>query len=311
MNNNGMERFSPAKRLRTSSPTFTRIRTFSILGMASGSLLLSACSSLTLTNQTSPQSRYLYDAPAQAYTIDLGAQNFRGDVRLRDSCTPEGSSLNIYDNAGRFFRVDAVNLINNPNIVMPEFADDTTTRDLIFRYYMEKVNPGGRIILQRNVDSRMGAALYAVVQSEITVKDINKDLNTTRYMGYLITRRGNIGYVIQHEQKFYRSDRMLEILGLLASEIQIPGRLPTNRKQEDNPLYIDLKNSTPAQIEEWKKAAQCGDTPHEQFFNFDRKSTSSNSESEKAVDYNTDDGSSNSKGSIWHRIYSGITFWKN
>lgn len=310
MNNNGMERFSLAKRLRTSSPTFTRIRTLSILGMASGSLLLSACSSLTLTSQTSPQSSYLYDAPAQAYTIDLGAQNFRGDVRLRDSCTPEGSSLNIYDNAGRFFRVDAVNLINNPNIVMPEFADDTTTRDLIFRYYMEKVNPGGRIILQRNVDSRMGAALYAVVQSEITVKDINKDLNTTRYMGYLITRRGNIGYVIQHEQKFYRSDRMLEILGLLASEIQIPGRLPTNRKQEDNPLYIDLKNSTPAQIAEWKKAAQCGDVPHDQIFNFDRKSTSSNSDSEKAVDYNTDDGSSN-KGSIWHRIYSGMTFWKN
>jgi hypothetical protein len=276
-------------------------------------LLLSACSSLTLTNQTSPQSRYLYDAPAQAYTIDLGAQNFRGDVRIRDSCTPEGSSLNIYDNAGRFFRIDAVNLINNPNIVMPEFADDTTTRDLIFRYYMEKVNPGGRIILQRNVNSRIGAALYSVVRSEINVKDPAKDLNTTRYMGYLITRRGNMGYVIQYEQKFYRSDRMLEILGLLASEMQIPGRLPTNIKQEDNPLYIDLKNSTPQQIEDWKIAAQCGDVPRNHMFNFGNKSMIQKIDTspEKAVDDSpSSEVNQNSKGSIWHRVYSGMTFWK-
>ncbi len=316
MKNNGMERLGFAKRLQASSLTFKRIRTISILGMASGGLLLSGCHSLTLTSQTSPQSRYLYDAPAQAYTIDLGAQNFRGDVRLRDSCTPEGSSLNIYDNAGRFFRVDAVNLINNPNIVLPEFADDTTTRDLIFRYYMEKVNPNGRIILQRNVNSRMGAALYAVVQSEITVKDVNQDLNTTRYMGYLITRRGNMGYVLQHEQKFYRSDRMLEILGLLASEIQIPGRLPTNRKQEDNPLYIDLKNSTPQQIMDWKKAAQCGegDTPHNGVFHFSDKPAAPqqpDTPSDKAVDYGTSsDDAQTDKGSVWHRIYSGLTFWK-
>ena len=313
MNKQGMERLGFAKRLQSSTSTIKRFRTISILGLASGSLLLGACSSFTLTNQTSPQSQYLYDAPAQAYTIDLGAQNFRGDVRIRDSCTPEGSSLNIYDNAGRFFRVDAVNLINNPNIVLPEFADDTTTRDLIFRYYMDKVNPGGRIIVQRNVNSRMGAALYTVVQSEITVKDVNKDLNTIRYMGYLITRRGNIGYVIQHEQKFYRADRMLEILGLLASEIQIPGRLPTNIKQQDNPLYIDLKNSTPEQIEDWKIAAQCGDTPYKQRSRSSQQSTAAQSiaPSEKAVDVATaSEGTQNDKGSIWHRMYSGMTFWK-
>jgi hypothetical protein len=312
MNKQGMERLGFAKRLQSSTSTIKRFRTISILGLASGSLLLGACSSFTLTNQTSPQSQYLYDAPAQAYTLDLGAQNFRGDVRIRDSCTPEGSSLNIYDNAGRFFRVDAVNLINNPNIVLPEFADDTTTRDLIFRYYMDKVNPGGRIIVQRNVNSRMGAALYTVVQSEITVKDVNKDLNTIRYMGYLITRRGNIGYVIQHEQKFYRADRMLEILGLLASEIQIPGRLPTNIKQQDNPLYIDLKNSTPEQIEDWKIAAQCGDTPYKQRSRSSQQSAAQPiAPSEKTVDVGTaSEGTQNDKGSIWHRVYSGMTFWK-
>lgn len=307
-------------RLRTTSTTFNRIRTLSLLGVASGGLLLTGCSHLTLTDKTSPQSRYLYNAPAQAYSLDLGAQNFRGNVRLRDSCTPEGSSLNIYDNAGRFFRIDAVNLINNPNIVLPEFSDDITTRDLIFRYYMEKVNPGGRVLLQRNVNSRMGSALYAVMQSEINVKDLTQDLNTTRYMGYLVVRRGNIGYVLQHEQKFYRSDRMLEILGLLASEVQVPGRLPTNKKQEDNPLYIDLKNSTPEQIDEWKKAAQCGDVSGSKWLTFDSKAKDvekttaaeqiPNPDNVETVDYTTPAGTEPSKGSILNRMYNKVAFWK-
>lgn len=318
MNKQGMEHLH-LMRSRTTSTAFKRIRTLGLMGIASGGLLLTGCSHLTLTNNTSPQSRYLYDAPAQAYTLDLGAQNFRGDVRLRDSCTPEGSSLNIYDNAGRFFRIDAVNLINNPNIVLPEFADDTTTRDLIFRYYMEKVNTGGRTLLQRNVNSRMGSALYAVVQSEIKVKDPTQDLNPTRFMGYLIVRRGNIGYVLQHEQKFYRSDRMLEILGLLASEIQVPGRLPTNKKQQDNPLYIDLKNSTPEQIDEWKVAAQCGDVPNNKWLTFSSKTSDAtkkmaaeqtqNPDNVQPIDYTTAEDT-DTNGSIFHRIYSKLAFWK-
>lgn len=316
MNKQSMERLN----LTRSRMAFQRIRTLSLLGVATGGLFLSGCSHLTLTNNTSPQSRYLYDAPAQAYSLDLGAQNFRGDVRLRDSCTPEGSSLNIYDNAGRFFRIDAVNLINNPNIVLPEFADDTTTRDVIFRYYMEKVNTGGRILLQRNVNSRIGSALYAVIQSEIQVKDLKDDLNTTRYMGYLIVRRGNFGYVLQHEQKFYRSDRMLEILGLLASEVQIPGRLPTNIKQEDNPLYIDLKNSTPEQIAEWKKAAQCGDVSSNKWFTFGPSATDAdkamaakqtpNPDNVASVDYSAPQDNDSSKESFLHRMYSKVAFWK-
>lgn len=319
MNKQGMERLN-LTRSRTTSTAFQRTRTLSLLGAAMGGLLLSGCHSMDVSKKNSPQSRYLYHAPAQAYTLDLGAQNFRGDVRLRDSCTPEGSSLNIFDNAGRFFRVDAVNLINNPNIVLPEFADDTTTRDLIFRYYMEKVNTGGRILLQRNVNSRMGSALYAVIQSEINVKDLTQDLNTTRFMGYLIVRRGNIGYVLQHEQKFYRSDRMLEILGLLASEIQVPGRLPTNKKQEDNPLYIDLKNSTPEQIEDWKKAAQCGDSASGKWLTFGSKTNDADktpvmnnvetAENPEAVDYAAPEKSDSEKGSIFKKMYNKVAFWK-
>jgi len=134
MKKQSMERLINLTRLQTTSEMSHRIRTLSLFVLASSGLLLTGCSGIDVSKKNSPQSRYLYDAPAQAYTLDLGAQNFRGDLRLRDSCTPEGSSLNIYDNAGRFFRIDAVNLINNPNIVLPEFADDTTTRDSIWLF---------------------------------------------------------------------------------------------------------------------------------------------------------------------------------
>jgi hypothetical protein len=212
--------------------------------------LLAVSFSLTAClHKPSPQSNLMYYAPAQAYSLDLGSQAFRGEVTLRDSCTPEGSSLDLTDNDGRFFRVDAVNLINNPNIELPEFTDDPTVRDLVLRYYTEQVNAGSRVIERANVNSRMGPALYSLV--EIAGGD------TPRYLGYLIARRGNFAYVLQHVQNSNRPRNMRTILGLVASEIQIPGRLSANKEQSDTPMYIDLKNATPEQIAEWKKLARC------------------------------------------------------
>jgi hypothetical protein len=95
----------------------------------------------------------------------------------------------------------------------------------------------------------MGPALYSLV--EIASGD------TPRYLGYLITRRGNFAYVLQHVQNSNRPRNMRTILGLVASEIQIPGRLAANKEQSDTPMYIDLKNSTPEQIADWKKLARC------------------------------------------------------
>ena len=211
---------------------------------------LAACVMLTACLHTpSPQSNQMYHAPAQAFSLDLGSQAFRGQVTLRDSCTPEGSSVDIVDNDGRFFRVDAVNLINNPNVELPEFADDPTVRDLVLRYYTDQINTGGRILERTNVNSRMGPALYSLLELP--------NSNGSQYLGLLIARRGNFAYVLQHLQKTHRPNNMRTILGLLASETQIPGRLPAHENQSDTPIYIDLKNSTPEQIEEWKKIARC------------------------------------------------------
>ncbi len=231
----------PDLTLRTTPYRMSRLGL--VMGLAT--LILSACAS----HGPSPQSNHVYHAPGQAYSVDLGSAIFRGEVKLRESCTPEGSSLNIVDNEGRFFRIDAVNLINNPNIPLPEFADDPTVRELVLRFYTEKVNTGGKLLTQTSVNSRMGPALYSVVELPVQGK--------TSYLGYLIARRGNIAYVLQHLQSVYRAEQMRAALGSLAADTKIPGVRPNVEGQKDVPLYIDLKNSTPEQIAEWKKAADC------------------------------------------------------
>ena len=208
--------------------------------------VLTACAN----HAPSPQSKFMYHSPAQAYSLDLGSSAFRGEVAIRESCTPEGSSLDLTDNEGRFFRVDAVNLINHPKIELPEFADDPTVRDLVMQFYTDSVNTGGRVLEKANVNSRMGPALYVLVE----FPDLQK---STRYVGYLVSRRGNFAYVLQHVQNSQRPRNMRTILGLMAADLKIPGTLPMLEKQSDTPLYVDLKNSTPEQIAEWKKAARC------------------------------------------------------
>lgn len=209
--------------------------------------LMAGCAS----HKPSPQSTQTYHAPAQAYSINLGSQAFRGDVTLRDSCTSLGSTLDVTDSTGRFFRVEVVNLLNNPNIQIPEFSDERTIQELVLNDYLGRVHKSAKLIEQRPVRSRLGNSLYAVLE-------VNA-FQRTDYVGYVVTRRGNFAYVSQHVQKTYRPNDMREVLAVLASEIKIPSMTPPNfpRERTDLPLFIDLKNSTIEQVTEWQKVARC------------------------------------------------------
>jgi len=209
--------------------------------------LMAGCAS----HKPSPQSTQTYHAPAQAYSINLGSQAFRGDVTLRDSCTSLGSTLDVTDSTGRFFRVEVVNLLNNPNIQIPEFSDERTIQELVLNDYLSRVHKSAKLIEQRPVRSRLGNSLYAVLE-------VNA-FQRTDYVGYVVARRGNFAYVSQHVQKTYRPNDMREVLAVLASEIKIPSMTPPNfpRERTDLPLFIDLKNSTIEQVTEWQKVARC------------------------------------------------------
>lgn len=203
------------------------------------------------SHRPSPQNTQIYHAPAQAYSINLGSQAFRGDVTLRDSCGSLGSTLDVIDSTGRFFRVEVINLLNNPNIQIPEFSDERTIQELVLNDYLSRVHKSAKLVEQRPVRSRLGNSLYAVLE-------VNS-FQRTDYVGYVVARRGNFAYVTQHIQNSYRPTDMRDVLAVLASEIKIPSMTPPAypRERTDLPLFIDLKNSTIEQITEWQKVARC------------------------------------------------------
>jgi len=203
------------------------------------------------SHRPSPQNTQIYHAPAQAYSINLGSQAFRGDVTLRDSCSSLGSTLDVTDSTGRFFRVEVINLLNNPNIQIPEFSDERTIQELVLNDYLSRVHKSAKLVEQRPVRSRLGNSLYAVLE-------VNS-FQRTDYVGYVVARRGNFAYVTQHIQNSYRPTDMRDVLAVLASEIKIPSMTPPAypRERTDLPLFIDLKNSTIEQITEWQKVARC------------------------------------------------------
>lgn len=217
-------------------------------------LLWTAAASLMVgcaSHRPSPQNTQIYHAPAQAYSINLGSQAFRGDVTLRDSCSSLGSTLDVTDSTGRFFRVEVINLLNNPNIQIPEFSDERTIQELVLNDYLSRLHKSAKLVEQRPVRSRLGKSLYAVLE-------VNS-FQRTDYVGYVVARRGNFAYVSQHVQNSYRAKDMREVLAVLASEIKIPSMTPPAypRERTDLPLFIDLKNSTIEQITEWQKVARC------------------------------------------------------
>ncbi|MEC7121129.1 MAG: hypothetical protein VXW65_14675, partial [Pseudomonadota bacterium] len=143
------------------------------------------------------------------------------------------------------------NLLNNPNIKIPEFSDDRTIQELVLNDYLSRVHANAKLIEQRQVRSRLGASLYAVLEPSTT--------NRPEYLGYLVSRRGNFAYVIQHLQTSYRAKEMQVLLATVAGEINIPSMPPPHveREHSDLPLFVDLKNSTAEQLAEWKKVARC------------------------------------------------------
>lgn len=206
--------------------------------------LLGGCAS----HKPVPQANTIYNAPAQAYALDLGSQAFRGEVKLRESCSPEGSSLDLIDNDGRFFRIDAINLAGNPKIPLPEFADDPTVRDLVLRYYTDQVYKGSQVVDGASVNSRMGAGQYSTLRMP----------EANRYLGMLLIRRGNFAYALQHVQNSQRPVDMRAVLGVLASDLRVPGSFSGRGLDlQDSTMDIDLKNSNAEQIAAWRDTARC------------------------------------------------------
>lgn len=199
-------------------------------------------------NKPLVQTNQVYYAPAQTYNLDLNSAILAGKLDLQDSCTPEGNSLNITDQIGRFYRVDAINLNNNSKLPSADTQDiaglSSQIGQLYSQLYDAQIQPqaAGNV---KAVRSNLGEAGYLVLNQ-----------NNQRFIGMLIQHRGQYAYVIQHTQTQYNEKLMLQSLGQLAKNMQIPGR-QLKGSDSEMALSIDLASATPAQLADWKKTAQC------------------------------------------------------
>lgn len=195
-------------------------------------------------NKPLKQTSQVYYAPAQTYNLDLNTAVLAGKLHLEDSCTAEGNSLSITDQIGRFYRIDAINLNNNPKLPDAGEHDISSLSNQIGQLYTQLYQAQ---IQQRvkPVRSNLGEAGYLVLNQ-----------NNQRFIGLLIQHRGNYAYVIQHTQAKYNEKRMLQTLAQLAKNMQIPGR-QLKGSDSEMALSIDLASATPAQLADWKKTAHC------------------------------------------------------
>ena len=210
------------------------------------SITLSACSHHAKFKPNKPlvQSNQIYYAPAQAYNLDLNTPALMGKLDLKESCAPEGSSLSITDQLARFYRIDAVNLNNNPKLPDANAQDVQALTSQLSQFYAQvyQAQPQGTVKLVR---SNLGQSGYVVL-----------DQANERSIGLLVYPRGNYAYVVQHTQKNFNDALMKQNLAQLAGNIQIPGRKLKNSDSE-LPLSIDLAQSSPEQLATWKKTASC------------------------------------------------------
>lgn len=186
----------------------------------------------------------IYYAPAQTYDLDLSSPALVGKLKLKQSCSPEGNSLTITDQIGRFYRIDVININHNPKFPDAESKDLAALSTQVYNYYLNlyKAYPQSSI---RSVQSLLGKSSYASMSLP----------NRLSPIGLLISKRNDYVYVVQHQQKYFNDKQMQYVLSQIASHMHVPGREIKNSGSM-LALGIDLQ-STPDQLNTWKKNAHC------------------------------------------------------
>lgn len=198
-----------------------------LTGLALSTLLLAGCAS-----KPSPQAGGLYHAPARAYSLSLDSAAFRGGVTLTEQCDKNGGTLNIWDNANRFFRIDYLKTGEHPMADVPSFASERTVTEQVLANYLRDVLPDmpeiddTQTMIQEFVDTGRGSGMFAVVSLKIKRSALPDGVTNARYFyGFLVFTRGDMVYVVQHRADTYQPDNMKTVLSGLRQDMLVPGVL--------------------------------------------------------------------------------------
>lgn len=208
-----------------------------LTGLAMATLLLTGCAS-----GPGPQKSGMYHAPSRAYSLSLDSSVFRGAVSMTEQCDANGGTLNLWDETGRFFRVDYLKINKHPVADVPNFASERTIDEMILNKYLREVvavAPGIKsteVRLSEFVETGRGDAMFSVSSIEMKPEALPSGVQAKSYFyGFLVFTKGDFVYVLQHRFDAYQPDKMKNLLSSMRLDMLVPGMLRHNESTKSAP----------------------------------------------------------------------------
>lgn len=205
----------------------TIIRTLSAALVATGAALLVGCQGMQGAREGD-----IYYAPAAAYSLDLSLNTFRGRVTLDERCDQYGGSTTLWDASGRQFRIDYLRAEGNPNLRIPRFAADQTLLNLVLNGYLRSVvadSPmvkSAEVVHREQIQDSDPRAVMSIVSLDVDSSAVpgSPDVSGLYYYGFLLFKKGDLIYVVQHRQPALMPETMKSVLLRLANSMEMPGK---------------------------------------------------------------------------------------
>lgn len=183
-----------------------------------------------------------YYSPKAAYGLPLFLSPFRGQVTVVERCNAAGGSTTFWDEHGRFFRVDYLKIDEHPMAQAPRFASDQTLLNSVMNNYLREILPKATDIadadtsVREYLKDRDPRAVFSILNLNVdttrTTERHDPLIRGTYYYGFLVFKRGQFIYVIQHYQPSLMRDKMLQTLTRLADHMIFPGKIRTESESE-------------------------------------------------------------------------------
>ncbi|MDF1628825.1 MAG: hypothetical protein P1U78_03420 [Alcanivoracaceae bacterium] len=204
-----------------------KTRSLSAALMSAAAVLLTGCQGMQGAREGD-----LYHAPTAAYSIDLSMNTFRGHVTMDERCDPYGGSTTMWDASGRMFRIDYLRAEGNPNLRIPRFAADQTLLNLVLNGYLRSVvadSPmitSAEVVYREQIQDSDPRAIMSVVSLDVDSSKVadSPEVSGLYYYGFLLFKKGELIYVVQHRQPALMPDTMKSVLLRIADAMEMPGK---------------------------------------------------------------------------------------
>jgi hypothetical protein len=138
----------------------------------------------------------------------------------------------MWDASGRMFRIDYLRAEGNPNLRIPRFAADQTLLNLVLNGYLRSVvadSPmvkSAEVVHREQIQDSDPRAMMSIISLDVDSSKVvdAPEVSGLYYYGFLLFKKGELIYVVQHRQPALMPDTMKSVLLRLADSMETPGK---------------------------------------------------------------------------------------